>query len=81
MAAINPEHKAVLDIAHGYYQQSPDTYSFYVDQLQFNGVKHAQQKVDELVGTGLLQRCGPRYRISETGIHAVEAAAIQNLES
>ncbi|WP_417705386.1 hypothetical protein [Rheinheimera aquimaris] len=82
MAAINAEQKAVLDIAHSYYRQTNGTcYSFYLDQLTFNGIKHPQVAVDSLLDQGLLQKLGPRYRISETGINAVEAAAISLLET
>lgn len=81
MAAINPEQKAVLDIAYSYYRQTDGaSYSFYLDQLAFNGIKQPQPVVDELLNAGLLQQCGPRYRISEAGIKAIEADAINSLE-
>jgi hypothetical protein len=81
MAAINPDQKAVLGIAHSYYRETGGTtYSFYLDQLEFNGIKQPQPLVDELLNAGLLQQCGPRYRISEAGISAIEADAINSLE-
>lgn len=81
MVAINPEQKAVLDIAHSYYRQTNGaSYSFYLDQLEFNGIKQPQPVVDELLNAGLLQKCGPRYRISDAGISALEADAINLLE-
>jgi hypothetical protein len=81
MAAINPEQKAVLDIAHSYYRQTEGaSYSFYLDQLQFNGIAKPELAVESLVNEGLLHRCGPRYRISDAGIKAVECAAINSLE-
>ncbi|MBU2113686.1 MAG: hypothetical protein KKE94_07915 [Gammaproteobacteria bacterium] len=82
MAAINPEQKAVLDIAHSYYRQTNGaSYSFYIDQLAFNGIKQPQPVVNDLLNAGLLQQCGPRYRISEAGISAIEADAINSLET
>lgn len=80
MAAINPEQKAVLDIAHRYYRLALDCYSFHVDQLAYNGIATPQPLVDSLLSEGLLQQCGPRYRISDTGIKAIEEAAINSLE-
>lgn len=81
MAAINADQKAVLEIAHGYYRQTQGAcYSFYIDQLSFNGIKQPQPLVDELLAAGLLQKCGPRYRISDTGISTLEADAINSLE-
>jgi hypothetical protein len=82
MAAINPEQKAVLELAHSYYRQSQgESYSFFMDQLSFNGINHAQPLVEELLNAGLLQKCGTRFRISEAGISAIEAEAINLLET
>lgn len=81
MAAINPEHKAVLDIAHSYYRETDgQSYSFYMDQLEFNGIQRPEPLVNELLNAGLLQKCGPRFRISDAGISAIEADAINSLE-
>ena len=82
MAAINPEQKAVLGIAHSYYRQTNGTsYSFYMDQLAFNGIAQPQPVVNDLLNAGLLQQCGPRYRISDAGINAIESDAINSLET
>lgn len=82
MAAINSEQKAVLDIAHSYYRQTDgQCYSFFMDQLSFNGIKQPEQLVNELLTAGLLDKCGPRFRISQSGINAVESDAIQSLEN
>lgn len=81
MAAINPEQKAALEVAHSYYRQTNGaSYSFFIDQLAFNGIKHPDQVANELLNAGLLQQCGQRYRISEAGINAIEADAINSLE-
>lgn len=82
MAAINPEQKAVLDIAHSYYRETQgEAYSFYIEQLQWNGIANPQPLVNTLLADGLLQQCGPRYRISDAGINAIEADAINSLEA